>query len=88
MAETNLTVKEIVRRFLVKEGFEGLFEDDGECACKLDDLMPCDGEYYIGSCEVGYIVPCEEGEEEYNFCVGREKPDANSKSKTDQADNG
>lgn len=71
MGDPNLVVKEIVRRYLVMNNFEGLFHEDGECACKLDDLMPCDGDIYMGTCEVGYIAPCEDPD--FTFCIGREK---------------
>ena len=73
MPDANLNIKEMVRRFLVKEGFEGLFNEDGECACKLDELITCDGDLPIIDCEAGYIVPCEEGSD-FNYCIGREKP--------------
>jgi len=69
----NPTVKEIVRRYLVKENFEGLFNEDAECACKLDDLITCECDFPIHECEAGYIIPCEEGSD-FNYCVGRDKP--------------
>ena len=72
----NPTVLEIVKQFLELNGFEGLFNSDVECACKLDEFISCDGEFGICECEAGYIVPCEEGEESgFNYCVGRNKPE-------------
>ena len=34
------TVREIVREYLVANGYDGLCND--ECGCDLDDFMPCD----------------------------------------------
>lgn len=51
MAE-NPTVKEIVAGFLKANGYDGLFDLCGECACELDDLMPCDEPN--GRCTAGY----------------------------------
>ena len=70
--EHNPTVKEIVRNFLKNEGYEGLFNEDAPCACKLDELICCE-EFF--DCEAGYIVPCdEEFDGEFDYCISREKP--------------
>jgi hypothetical protein len=72
--ERNPTVKEIVKQFLELNGFDGLFNEDAPCACKLDELITCDD--YCSDCEAGYLVPCEEEwEGEFNYCIGREKPE-------------
>lgn len=52
-AETsNPTVKEMIRGKLQMLGFDGLFSNEIDCACDLDDLMPCDEP--CPSCEAGY----------------------------------
>ena len=61
----NMNVKEIVSKYLVENGFDGLFNDGGECGCLVDDLCPCDGD--VENCEPGYKLP---GNEEYDFLVG------------------
>ncbi|MCP4899712.1 MAG: hypothetical protein GY906_22330 [bacterium] len=51
-----MSVRDIVKKHLEENGFDGLYWWNGECGCKTDDLAPC-GE--IGAdCEPGYEVPC------------------------------
>lgn len=59
-----MTVKEIVSQCLVDRGFDGLYNDNGECGCLRDDLAPC-GEM-SELCEAGYRHPGGEG---YDFSV-------------------
>ena len=49
-----VTVKAIVKTYLTKNGFDGLYSDD--CGCFIRDLMPCDGYYDIDipRCKPGY----------------------------------
>ena len=56
-----MTVLEIVKKSLVENGYDGLFNDEADCACTPDDLAPC-GDLYP-DCQAGYRVPCECGEE-------------------------
>ena len=57
-----------VLRFLVDNGYEGLYGDG--CGCTINDLGPC-GEPQ-GSCYPGYLVriPQCEGCSEACFCIG------------------
>jgi len=51
-----MNVKDMVVAYLKEHGYDGLFNDAGECACKLDDPMPCgDG---FAECEAGYLNAC------------------------------
>ncbi len=54
------TLKRIAFWWLKDHGYEGLFNGDAGCGCRLTDLMPCDepGE----GCEAGYEGPCDCGE--------------------------
>ena len=65
-----MNVKQIVKEYLEKNGFDGLYTPI-ECGCKLDDLMPC---YLLGSscsdCEPGYLQP---GDEDYDYFIGPDK---------------
>ncbi len=53
MIKNKLTLKDLTVTTLTKKGFDGLFSANGECACKLDDLMPCHAPK-VG-CAAGYI---------------------------------
>lgn len=45
-------VLSIVEEFLRREGYDGLYNTDGGCACLIDDLEPCG---CMGSnCRSGY----------------------------------
>ena len=66
-------VKSIVKQYLRKNNFDGLCHIDGECACDLSDLAPCD--HISLDCEPGYKLPCE-CEEEHLFHITTKKPSA------------
>jgi len=36
-----MNVKQIVLQYLKDNGYDGLANDNGECGCDLEDLMPC-----------------------------------------------
>lgn len=50
-----MTVKEIVKKYLEENNFDGLV-NRGECSCKKSDLMPCCDNIEI--CEAGKIKQC------------------------------
>jgi len=52
----NPTLKELVAEALMARGFDGLYHEDGECGCRLEDLMPCSPEF-ICDCSAGYLGP-------------------------------
>lgn len=49
-----MNVRELLKQTLEEAGFEGL--TSGECACFLDDLVPCENDF--GYCLPGHKVPC------------------------------
>jgi len=55
---------DIVKEYLIKNGYEGLLNEDEDCGCCVDDLMPCDGAY--GQCSPAYKHP---GNAEYDFLM-------------------
>lgn len=60
------TVLDIIREHLTANGYDGLYNTDGECACELSDLAPCGG--ITGECRPGHKIPCDgEGGSE---CMG------------------
>ena len=68
---------DIVLGYLKENGYDGLFNDSHECACVLDDLVPCCES--IGDCQPGYKVPCDCGDHDYHMVEEKpEKTDAES----------
>jgi len=53
MADTTVACADMVREYLIKNGYDGLCAEDRECGCKLNDLMPCGGDYTM-TCEAGW----------------------------------
>lgn len=74
-----INVKEIVRQYLNKNGFDGLCEEYSQCACEKPDLMSCE-EGGLPSCEPGYKITCADVKEgcdygdECRFHITTEKP--------------
>ena len=52
----NPDVIEMVLIQLKAGGYEGLYHDTGECACKVDELAPCGQIESV--CIAGYVGPC------------------------------
>lgn len=65
-----MNIKEIVIEYLKANSFDGLFKPE-ECACKLNDLMPCDSP--CDQCEPGYVLP---GNEDYDWRIGMKESEA------------
>lgn len=55
---SNPTIKEIVAQYLKANGYDGLYNECGECACLIGDLAPC-GEM-SGECVSGYKAKCDD----------------------------
>ncbi len=70
------TVGGIVEVYLKGHGYDGLFSEDNDCCCSLDDLILCmwDGAE-VRNCKPGYKVSCNCGGHEYHIsptrCPGR-----------------
>jgi hypothetical protein len=78
-----MTVKEIVKEYLEKNGFDGLCSEN--CGCGIDNLMPCE-KWNIPLCEPAYMLICQgnkkcplhnrcEGGREGYVCYSTEKPE-------------
>ena len=52
-----MDLQEITEKYLKENGFDGLY-NDGECACKVGDLMPCGNPSPL--CSAGYLSTCSE----------------------------
>ena len=64
-----MNVEEIVGKWLVENGFDGLFNADGECACEIGDIAPCCE--ISGDCQAGHRVPCPEDCGEHSWHIVR-----------------
>ena len=79
-----INIYKIVEAYLIKHGYDGLFNTNGDCACHIKHaggLFPC-GDCYPTACEVGYIkMGCDEecglGCE---WHIVKEKPNGNMKA--------
>ena len=69
----NPEVEVILKNWLREHGYEGLYHSDSFCACRLEDLIPCDGPNM--DCQVGYLDPCD-CPDGHDFHIGpkEEKP--------------
>lgn len=64
-----MNVKEIVKEYLVKHKYDGLYVP-GECACKLDDFVPCDE--ISMDCKAGYFIKGDPNDG-FDFHIGPKK---------------
>jgi hypothetical protein len=67
-----MNIQKITLAYLKANGFDGLV-DAGLCACKCDDLMPCDNPS-ITDCNPGYLMPQSVANEQgFEFMLTTEK---------------
>ena len=64
------TVKTIVIKYLADGCFDGLYNENVGCACKVDDLMPC-SDVGDGCCPGVLIDMPTDGE--HDFFIGERK---------------
>lgn len=67
-----MEIREIVKDWLEENGYTGLCDTYGECACTLDDLMFCDCPAI--TCKAGYITEEIGDDGEKGFRIQRSKP--------------
>lgn len=78
---------ELIKVKLIEGGFTGLY-NEGECACEIDDLVPCccfekeDGEEYVNGCEPGFKF---EDDKNQGFWVVKSKNIEPSEDEWDRA---
>lgn len=63
----NPSVKEIVKDYMEKNGFDGLFCDD--CGCPVDDLFLCSYNLEVIDCQAGHKLQ-DRGEKPYMHMIG------------------
>ena len=64
------TVRELLIEALEKGGYDGLVQEDRECACDIHDLIPCDEACH--RCEPGWKIADKTGE--YDYLITTKKP--------------
>lgn len=64
-----MDVGDIVYEYLEKNGYHGLWNPDGECACVLKDLGACDE--MNQNCQAGYMAPCDCGDHDFHIVTER-----------------
>ena len=65
-----MIVKEIIKKYLEENGYDGLCNMFMECGCYLDDLIPC-SEIDADECEAGHKVKDESGEYDWVIYPGK-----------------
>jgi len=58
--EHEITIVEIISRYLSANKFDGLANENLECGCSLDDFIPCEGP--SDSCAAGHKKMNVDGE--------------------------
>lgn len=71
----NKTVIDLVRQSLIDAGYDGLYNEDAECGCLLDDLRPCGNDF--AECNPGY----KGASTEFDFTIYGSKDDAEASFK-------
>ena len=61
-----MDIYDLVKRELENTNYDGLYSEDGECACELGDLAPC-GEMQ-SSCTLGYKIEAG-SDSEFDFLI-------------------
>lgn len=64
-----MDVKAITLQYLKANGYDGLYNEPGDCACKLDGLFPCSFGG-VECCVAGYLQA--ETSPDFDFCIGPE----------------
>jgi len=68
--DKNPDASTMLHNYLADNGYDGLFNSDGECACLADDLAPCG--YLSENCKAGYRQECDCGEN-HDYHIGYKK---------------
>jgi hypothetical protein len=66
---SRVDVGDIVVEYLTDNGYHGLYNPDGECACLIDDLGTCENIYQ--NCIAGWLAPCTCGEHDWHITADR-----------------
>ncbi len=74
--EPGINVRDIIKKWLKDNGYDGLYSSDYSCGCSLENFISCD-ESWVLNCQPGYKVPCEGSDHcqpgECEFHIGPKK---------------
>lgn len=71
------TMIEMVENALKAGGYDGLFNVDGECACEIGDLFPCDRP--DAHCRAGYKQTCSDSCGEHDWHIAARKGESDDR---------
>ena len=78
-----MNVLEIITEYLRANGFDGLYNEDAECACEASDLFPCCD---IGpTCTAGYKFGCTCGGHDWHIGSAEQRDEWNREHAEDNA---
>lgn len=60
-----MTVWRIVSEYLIGNGYDGLYNDEGECGCNIENIVECDE--IKSNCNPGYQSKCDCGDHLYHI---------------------
>jgi len=63
-----MTARQIIHQFLKSNLFDGLYNADDQCGCRIDDLAPCN-EFCL-NCEPGYIKFSTDSQMDTGWIIG------------------
>ncbi len=69
----NLKVISVLHDLIISYGCDGLVSLDGECGCKLDNLIPCNSDF--SQCIFGYVGPDNDGNDDFTVYVRKNHRD-------------
>jgi hypothetical protein len=63
-----MDIKTIIAEYLIRNRYDGLFNNYGACGCSVKDVGPCG--CIASDCECGYKWP---GDDDYDFYIKKDK---------------
>jgi len=87
VGKSRMTIGRLIKDYAKEHGYSGLFNDEGECGCSLEEHFPCDN--VDMNCQFGYVTECvncdkkdsKEGcrlnDEGCDMCIRLHKPKKN-----------
>lgn len=52
-----MNIIDIIVNYLIEHHYDGLYNEEIECSCEIDDIVPCD-ELNPDQCKPGYLKKC------------------------------